>query len=418
MSDPIKFFEKINFISGRKADNKLWIMGLFLIVAVCMWSGIIFFGSSTKYADEDDHSRQIFRFMKGNYAMLSSITTIPGYHVTVATIAKIIGSSRNSQHIRLITLGLSMVSIRIFYLLAKKIKEEDAFLKTLQYIFFPVSFIYFPLIYTDIFSLLLVLAAFYSGISRKYSISAIFALFSLLVRQTNIVWVIFFLAYFYFLENDFSFSLQKMQAYGRKVLGYLGLIVLFVVFVLLNKGVAIGDRAMQQAGFYMGNVYFFMALVGFLFAPITVYSILKGKLFSLKKRIVYGAGAGLFFALLFVFFQPALHGYNLKTQFLRNIILALAYGRYVWVYALAIMFGCLTLSLLELEKKSAMILLFILVSLVPSMLIEQRYSIVPLVFILLLRKKTSPGIEYANVFHFFALSLGLFFMLLKTGLFL
>ena len=72
---------------------------------------------------------------------------------------------------------------------------------------------------------------------------------------------------------------------------------------------------------------------------------------------------------------------------------------------------------MELNKKALIVIPFLVACLVPSLLIEQRYMIVPMVFILLFRKEISIKAEYANAFYFLLISSGLIYMLLKTKIF-
>lgn len=395
-------------------EKKYWVASL-LLIAVLIWVGIIFLGDS-KYADEGDHARQISRFMKGNYNVMSQITTIPGYHAVIAFIAKVLGHSF-SQQLRLISLAVSLFSIWIFYLLAKKLQAENPSVKMLQFVFLPITFFYFPFLYTDIFSLLLILIAFYFTISKKHSWAALFCLASLLVRQNNIIWVAFFAAYGFVADNGFSFSFKKALEFVRKGYGYFVVVILFLLFVWLNGGVSIGDRERQQVGFYLGNIYFFLVLIGVLFLPVTLAAVGKINKIIFRKRVIFGILAGLVVAGLFWFFPPQIHEYNLKLKFLRNIILSFGYGQYVLAYAAAIFWGCLSLSLLEFEKKAFLLIPFTVAALVPSLLVEQRYMIVPVVLMLLLRKEKSLKVEYGLVAYFFMLSAGLVYMLLKIEIF-
>lgn len=399
----------------EEMKKKKYLMFGFLALAIIMWVSIVFFGSS-RYADENVHIRQIHRFMKGNYYVMSGMTTIPGYHVVIATIASAF-PPLSSQEIRLISLAVSLISVWVFYLLAKKLDAKDPYVKTLQYLFLPISFLYFPLIYTDIFSLLLVLIAFYFALSKKYSISAFFSLAAMTVRQNNIIWVIFFWIYTYISENGFSFSRKKLFTHLRSGIGYIIVTLLFFVFVWFNNGIAFGDQVKHQVGFYMGNIYFFLVALGVLFLPITITSLSRMNRVLLKKQVVWGVIIGFILAFCFFFFRSELHEYNLKLNFLRNIILFSAYHQYAIAYAFAIFFGCLTLSLMTFDKKSSILIPFIIACLLPSFLIEQRYAIIPLVFLLLFRKETSPKVEYINMIYFLFLSSGLVYMLLEIRMF-
>jgi len=396
----------------KSIHKKRWGFSFFLLVAVSSWVGMIFLGNGS-YADESDHLRQIHRFMKGNYDVLSQLTTVPGYHLVVAFFADFF-HHLNSRQIRLISLVLALFSIPIFYLTAKKLEAREPLLKTLQYVFLPIAFVYFPLVYTDIFSLLWVLLAFYFALNKKYSWSAFFSFISLLARQNNIIWVAFFWVYTYVLENGFVVSREKIISHLKRGIGYVITAVLFLFFVWINQGVSIGDRERQQVGFYMGNVYFFLALVGVLFWPVFLVGLRK---IRFDKRIAWGVGSGLILAGLFLFFPPPVHEYNMKMKFLRNIILSFVYHQYVWAYAAAIFVGCVSLVFMKLEKTALLILPFAAAALVPSLLVEQRYAIIPMVFILLFRKEVSFKVESALVLYFLLISSGLAYMLLRVGIF-
>lgn len=395
--------------------KKYWLFSIFLLIALIIWVSVIFFGDSS-YADENDHIRQIHRFMKGNYHLMSQITTIPGYHLTIAFFAKFFGDL-GARQLRLISLFLSLITIPIFYLTARKLNAQNLIIKTLQYVFLPISFFYFPLVYTDIFSLLLVLIAFYLAISKKYSWSAIFLLFSLLVRQNNIVWVAFFWLYTYVQENEFYFSWKKLFGHLCRTRGYIAVTALFLFFAWVNGGIAVGDRERQQVGFYMGNIYFFLAFLGCLFFPIIFVYFKKNNYSSSKNNMLIGAISGVIFASLFVFFPPEVHMYNLKMKFLRNIILSLAYQKYIWVYAGAIFLGCLALALIKLKKSAFVVIPITSLCLIPALLVEQRYFIIPIVLILLLRKEMSVRLEIVLFGYFLLLSVALEYMLLHLEIF-
>lgn len=403
-----------NFTMKKIGKREYWMFG-FLLLAVLMWLGIALLGSD-KYFDEKDHARQISRFMRGNYSVRADITTIPGYHLVIATVADVFYKP-SIQQIRLISFAFSLISIWVFFLLAKKFNAEDPYTRTLQFVFLPISFFYFPILYTDIFSLLLLLTAFYFALSKKYTLSSLFSLASLTVRQNNIVWIAFFFIYTYISENGFSFSLKKLSDHIRNGFGYIVTGILFLVFVWFNNGVAFGDQVNHQVGFYTGNLYFFLTIVGVLFLPSTIVSLMRMDRTFFKKQVIFGVISGFILACLFLFFPPEIHEYNLKMRFLRNIILSFAYHQYIWVYACAIFFGCLTFGLMKFKKQMLILFPFTIAYLAPSLLVEQRYLIVPLVFILLFRKETSPKTEYINMLYFLSLSAGLVYMLLKLEIF-
>lgn len=401
--------EVLNFVKSNK------IFTFLLVFAFILWLGILLFSQGT-FVDEKTHYRQIGRILKGNLEILPSLTTFPGYHWTIAFLAKMTGQS-SLVSIRFIGLLLSSVSLWIFFIIVKKIKSGDPFMKTLQLVFLPISFLYFPLVYTDIFSLLLVLLVFYFAISNKYKTSALFSLAAILVRQNNIIWIIFTLVYSYFSIYGTSFSLKNMVEYFRRTFFHLLIIAVLVIFFWLNDGVALGDKRNHQLGLYLGNSYFFLAVVGFLFLPLIVEYFHRLNFSKFNVAFLLRAGVGAILALAFVFAIPELHHGNNKLSLLRNIILHGAYNQYVWAYVVMILLGYCTFFLFKMKKEQLVLIPFIFASLTPSLLVEQRYYIVPLVFLLIFRKESSPKIELLLMIYFLVLSVALVLMIFSSGLF-
>ncbi len=288
-------FDLKSFIEKNKAF--VFLLG----VALAIWLGIIFSEKST-HVDERTHNRQIHRFLDGKFEILPDLTTIPGYHVTIASFAKLTGAV-SLQGMRLLSLGLALFSIGIFFLIARQLKAENPLVKTIQFIFLPLSFVYFPLLYTDIFSLLWVLLAFYFSLKKRYWSAAIFSLISLLVRQTNIVWILFFWVYIYLAENDWTFSSKKLLIHLRQTVGFVVVFAIGAFFLWLNKGIAFGDKEMQQIGLYRGNLYFLLVVAGLLFWPTILFNFRSNYLaFKNKKFLFFSLGVGIVLALSFVFF--------------------------------------------------------------------------------------------------------------------
>ena len=107
--------------------------------------------------DEYYHFNQIYRYLSGDYSLNPALTTIPGYHVLIATVLRIF-QTNSLGAARLVSFIISLSSIIIFYLLAEHIDRKSSGIKTLQYSFFPLALPLFPLVYTDIFSMTLVLS--------------------------------------------------------------------------------------------------------------------------------------------------------------------------------------------------------------------------------------------------------------------
>jgi len=98
---------------------------------------------------------------------------------------------------------------------------------------------------------------------------------SIIVRQNNIIWLFFIFILIYALENN-SFNKYSLKAHLKKswifLLGFLA----FLIFAILNKGIAIGDKESHPlASLHFSNIYFMLFLFFFLFLPLNLSNLKK-----------------------------------------------------------------------------------------------------------------------------------------------
>ena len=171
-------------------------------------------------------------------------------------------------------------------------------------VLFPVQFFFYFLFYTDTVGSLMVLAMYERtilavclanvgpGVWRQahvlYSAAACGAA-AVLCRQTNVVWVVFCGGSFVInrIENAFPLPTataltvrashlirhlmsQKGLDLAREVGPLVFVVFGFIVFVLLNGGVAVGDKSNHQAGFHPLQPCYWLLLLLFLLMPWTV----------------------------------------------------------------------------------------------------------------------------------------------------
>jgi len=262
---------------------------LSLALAFSVWIGIVFLGNKT-YVDEATHCRQIQRFFKGNYSMIDDLTTIPGYHAVIAASSSLLFHSQKQpslREVRLVSLVFSILSILLFFRISKVLRIGNPWTRTLQYAFFPVTFLYFPLVYTDLFSILLLLTAFLLSLKKQYLASALVSLSCVLVRQDSILWIAFIWMFSFLSEFGSVISMKTITDFLKKTFWYVPVFLFFLAFVWQNGGIAIGDKESHVFGLYPGNVYFFLTLTGLLFLPTSVTA-LKNASNEGKKTVFFG----------------------------------------------------------------------------------------------------------------------------------
>ena len=398
---------------GRQLRNVLLLIGVVSLVAY--WQ----IGGNRPVADEVFHYKQIRWFADGHFDMRPGLTNLPGYHLVVAACIFLAMSSKMIV-IRFFSMLLALVSLPVFYWLCRRFSgagRKDALLRMLQFYFFPLFFPYIFLVYTDMFSLTLVLISLYLMLKGRRGWAGLVATASFCVRQSNVVWLAFVFFYGYVAENGWRLSWERVLAYLGSAWSFVAGGLAFVVFALLNHGIAVGDKADHVPGIYLGNVYFtlFLILVFFLpfhieNVPLVIRRIRKKPLWLALPAAVAG---------VFLIMMPELHGYNFTHGFLRNEVLLLIYADPLWQVVYALCTGYAALSLLELGLSGPALLVypFAALSVIPEWLVEQRYAMPILALLLVFRRRQSIWVERAVLVLWAVVSL-VFFLGISEGWFM
>ena len=408
---------------------------IFGTILILMVQSVCFFlisGNNFLMVDEYYHYQQIISFTRGQNILTEGLSIVPGYHVVVALVASFL-KWNNLFQIRLIAYLFNLLSILIFYLVARVISRKEAGIKTLEYSFFPIIFPFFPLVYTDIFSVLVVLLALLFGLKKHYFLSGVLGIGSLLIRQNNIVWLVFVNLLIITRARNCRQSLVF-------IVGYL----FFVIFAIRNHGIAVGARQEQQLTLtHFGNLYFFLFASFILFLPLILakfFKIIKayikfiseGPVAPRKILRIYGVNAsqtqfGVYserkrgaprlappiligFAVYLLTFENS-HPWNQYPYFLRNRILILATQSF-WsksIFFIPIVIAVFFFAKSFLHKRRYYLLYpFTFFYLLPLPLIEVRYYFLPFTLFILFRKREALFAEYATVVFYLFASLFLF----------
>lgn len=381
---------------------------LFLFLFGSLVWGIFFIHDKPLYSDEYVHYAQIEDFLRGHFRLQPALTTLPGYHSVLAIFALAFDFFSPSL-IRSISFSFALLTILLFFLLVHEIRKESVLIKGFYYGFFPLLFPFFFLIYTDVFSLLFLLLSFYLLLQRHSWIASIFGVLSLGIRQNNIIWLGFFCAFLYYERFGFSVNVRSLKSFFKDSFVFLLGFALFLVFLFINKGIAVGDRAMHPPfSLHFENVFFMLFLFFFLFLPLHVFHFRKIVQFVRRKPLVLLLLLGIFLYYLKFFIVD--HPYNLlgERYFLRNWLLSyfsVGMGLKALLF-LPIAYSLLSLFMIRLERPPFYLLYFFSVlSLLPSWLIEQRYYLVPFVFFILFKEEDSQWVRYATLVLYIVLSL-------------
>ena len=390
--------------------SKFTFLYVFVIIFIVSILGFLCIKNQDYYSDELPHTTQIRNFVEKDYTIVPYLTVIPGYHFFVA---EFVGFFKifSIQIVRFISMILLLL---LLIPLLYNIIDKDKEIKILQIFFFPILFIFWFLVYTDLFSCFIILLSYYFLTKEKYNISGICAILSVLVRQNNIVWFIFFIGLIFFkffkieklnFKNIFLvFNKQFLWKIKFFVLGIIG----FGLFTLvMNGSLVLGDKTSHPIAVHFGNIWFMLFMIPILFFPIVFCRLEKGikMIFKNSKMLILYVGIILLGLGTFV----NNHIYNQNTVFLKNKILV--WATYNWINEIFFFIViCISiLFLLTYDWKKEQILFFICTGLylMMSWLIDVRYYVIFFMFFMIWRP-----VEEKKIFEWYQLIYSIIFAII------
>jgi alpha-1,2-glucosyltransferase len=389
-----------------------WHAATLLLVAVIVLLEFRYMSTARLLSDESFNFRQITRFLGGDITMEPLMNVIPGYHALVAAAMFVLGKT-GLFSARLFSTAISLASVALFYLLTWKALSRPSLVKTLQYAFLPLLFPFFALVYTDVLALFLVLLAFYLVLWKRYTLAGLVGILSILARTNNVSWFAFLFVYVYYREYGLDWravprSLRKTWAFW---LGF----GLFLIFFIVNGGVAITNKSMQPSfRFESGNIFFLLFLFFFLFLPLNIANF--PRIVTLIKKRPWVIAALLLVFLFYLLSFRSDHPYNqarpdyyLRNQLLMTVTSGLGLKS---LFFLPVAYGLLSLGVTRLRQKPFYWLYpFTVLSLVPFWLIEPRYYFVPFSLFILFKEERSPLVEALTLFLYIPASILLVYLM-------
>lgn len=390
---------------------------LFFVLSFTCLVSFFYFKSTPLLVDEEDNYPQILNFINLNFTLLE-ISAVPGYHFMMAMLAKVFGFLA-VEAIRGISLLFSFFSVVVFYWVANKISTESSVIKTLQYFFFPILFIFFFLLYTDVASILFTLLAFLFVLKKQYHVAGMFGILSMCMRQNNVMWLGFMVLYIFFENYSLKLNTRIAISFLKDIWVFVVGFILFMAFVIINGGVAVGDSASHPAfQINTGNIFYFLFCFFVLFLPMHISNL--PKVFQLLKTNKAVLGTTFVLLMLYIFTFRNDHPYNNISPhyYVRNRILIYATSSALLktIFFLPIAYSVFSIWITPLAKKSHYLLYpFTFLFLLPSWLIEQRYYFIPFVFFLLFKKESKRTTEYATI-AYYILILCILFPIVRNGI--
>jgi alpha-1,2-glucosyltransferase len=339
--------------------------------------GFFLYADNGLRVDEQIHFDQIQRMTQGPGPLNEGLTTLPGFHAIVAGASWLAGGPSEFVS-RATVFVLSLATVFAFYALVRAVRPQDAGTRLLQFTFIPFLFPQFFLIYTDVPAMLFVLLMLVAVARGRYRAAGFLGLVSCLIRQNDIVWVVFALAWSYLRDNGWTWigARQSLDRYWTFVVTGMA----FLLFVILNGGqVALGDAKAHPLGsFHLANVFFLLFLAAFAFLPLWLAFHEQWRA-RLRQPWTWAALVALFAVYWLGFVNT--HPYNLDgyDYYLRNALLAklteTPQARLLTFIPVAC--AALGLSSVPLHRAWWLIYPFTVLVLLPEWLVEQRYYLIP-----------------------------------------
>ncbi|XP_043964238.1 dol-P-Glc:Glc(2)Man(9)GlcNAc(2)-PP-Dol alpha-1,2-glucosyltransferase [Gambusia affinis] len=274
------------------------------------------------YMDEVFHIPQAQRYCRGKFKEWDPmITTLPGLYLVSVGIIKPVAWFANlssstlcsTSMLRFTNLLFNCGNIYLLYLLISKLHQRDKarllsrrILSALALSTFPVLYFFTFLYYTDVGSTFFILFAYLMTLYGCHKASALLGVCAVLFRQTNIVWVAFCAGTVVAAKMDDAWRKEYMKKSDekppavrvplspqgvKKVLTfsleffttsetamavikvawpYAVVGVGFLVFVLLNEGIVVGDRTSHQVCFHFPQVFYFFSFTYLFSLPVSL----------------------------------------------------------------------------------------------------------------------------------------------------
>ncbi|CAB4256105.1 dolichyl-P-Glc:Glc(2)Man(9)GlcNAc(2)-PP-dolichol alpha-1,2- glucosyltransferase [Maudiozyma barnettii] len=244
-----------------------------------------------QFIDERFHIEQTITYIKGNWFQWDpKITTPPGLYIL---------GWINYHIVRPICKSMSTLTIlRLVNLIGGTIILPFVVLRPLFLFnaigFWPVSMMCFPLMatyyylyYTDVWSTIFIMESLTLaltmpwGLSRSIWLSGVMAGLSCVFRQTNIIWNGFILIVVierraiiskqfttHSLNNYLKVFITAIEDFNELVLPFFINFVGFVVYLIWNRSITLGDKSNHSAGLHLVQVFYCFMFILFFSVPI------------------------------------------------------------------------------------------------------------------------------------------------------
>lgn len=228
-------------------------------------------------ADEAGHHLQVIRqFHEGDWSWPGHLPMPPTYHVAAVAICKLFGAKL--YVLRLFGAVMAVAGVLLYRDVARRCVREYSGDSLLHFAWLPILFPFSVLVYTDMASVLCVIAGTCLQLRRRWTWSATCLLVACAIRPSNVVWIGFLLAWEIDrqrrTDGDEGGGLHGAgSAIGRTLLmcsGHAAVMVLGVVFLAVTLGSWGHVVEANRPRFNIAQFYLFALFAILLWLPVLV----------------------------------------------------------------------------------------------------------------------------------------------------
>lgn len=398
-----------------KPDKEIYPTLYFIVAVIVIFlCGYLLVKDINPIADEMAHYGQITDILENKNLFPNTCPYLPGYHWTIVGLCTLVQNSTGAV-LRLLSSFLSLLCFMSFFATAKQIDKPSAVSKSWLFLFSPILFPFFFLLYTDMYAMMFVLLALWFAFKQRLWLSGLVGILGLLVRQNNIIWLALIAGIVYFEYYYPQHQWKDVKLWISKFLFYFLAATFTIIFALWNKGFVFGDRGNHWLSLNFGNFFFTAFLFFFLFLPLHFANAAKIYHFLKQNRLVWLILIELF--LIYLLFYKVTHIYNTLGRHLHNWLVWEMQWHKVITF-LPIAYTVLSLCVTKLQRKSFYLLYpFALLFLLTLSVIEVRYSFIPFVLFLLFKERDSERITAMTLATYFVPVYCVMFFLIDASFF-
>lgn len=201
----------------------------------------------------------------------------------------------HTHTLRLVPLICSIINVALIYEIKTLIlfnpgkkSNYDALLETMTLATIPPMYFFAHVYYTDVPSITMILFMLWFSIKKCHKLSALFAAFSVLMRQTNIVWVTGTLVVhvvdkmmlkiypkmkretatfgniIFALKSHLKSPRYLMELVSGTIVdlyGFIFIILGFITFLIINGSIVVGDKSAHEASIHVPQLFYFSIFV-------------------------------------------------------------------------------------------------------------------------------------------------------------